>query len=372
MSKTDVLIIGGGIAGCIAAISLVKHYNVTLIDKQVVPTDRIGESLAPAAQRILKKLDILENEPDSVKQELFSNNMGMQSYWGSDELHIVDHLRNPDGAPLSLNRKKFEIYLRKIALERGVQCLWGVKLFNSIYENKYWKVTGVSGNLKNRTTHIIHTSFVIDASGRQSHFAKSIGVNRIQYDKLISCWISLPNTETNTMSTIVADELGWWYSAVLPNNKRIISFQTDADIVDKNTFKNLTSFLALIKKNKKMYSLIESNEKEITFHCVVSANSTCLDQAVGKQWVALGDAAISFDPLSSQGMFNAMANAMQLTELLTSFNFINDLDITKIKQFNNEYTNQIAQVWKHYLQHKNIFYSAETRWKDALFWKRRQ
>ncbi len=372
MSKTDILIIGGGIAGCIAAISLVKHYNVTLIDKQVTPTDRIGESLAPAAQRILKKLDILENEPDYVKRELFSNNMGMQSYWGSDQLRIVDHLRNPDGAPLSLNRKKFEIYLRKIALERGVQCLWGIKFFNSIYENNYWKIRVKNNDLKNQIVDTIYANFVIDASGRQSHFTKSLGIKRVQYDKLISCWLSLPNTETNTMNTIVADELGWWYSAVLPNNIRILSFQTDADLIDKSTFKKSTSFLALIKKNKRMYSLVENKEKSITFHGVVSANSTYLNKAVGKQWVALGDAAISFDPLSSQGMFNAMANAMQLTELLTSFNFINDLDTTKIKQFNNEYSNQIAQVWKHYLQHKNIFYSAETRWKSAPFWKRRQ
>ncbi|WP_271405313.1 NAD(P)/FAD-dependent oxidoreductase [Tenacibaculum soleae] len=371
MRKTDILIIGGGIAGCIAAISLAKDYNVTLIDKQITPSDRIGESLAPAAQRILKKLDLLENESDKFKQTLFSNNLGMQSYWGSNQLHIVDHLKNPDGFSKSLDRAKFETYLRKKALDRGVLCLWGIRLFNSVYEENIWRVTGKSDNLKNRTTHAIEASFVIDATGRQSHFAKSIGIKRIQCDKLISCWISMPNTNINTMSTIIAEQQGWWYSSVLPNNTRIISFQTDSDIIDKAILKNSESFLALLKKNQVIHSLIPKNKKDITFHGTVSANSTRLEQVAGKQWIALGDAAISFDPLSSQGMFNAMANAMQVKELLTNFNIINDFSLAKMENFNNTYSNQIEHVWSHYLKHKNLFYKAEARWKESTFWKRR-
>lgn len=370
-STTDILIIGGGIAGCIAAISLVNYYNVTIVDKQLEPVDRIGESLAPAAQRILKELDLLENESDAVKQTIFRNNLGMQSYWGSNQLQIVDHLRNPDGFSRSLDRKEFEIYLRKVAIERGVDCIWGTRLSNSSYEDNYWKVTTKSDDLKNRTTHTIQAKFVIDATGRQSHFTKSLGIQRTSYDKLISCWISLPNTQENTMSTIAADELGWWYSAVVPDNKRVIAFQTDADLVDRNTFKHVNTFLSFAKQHKLIQPLIDGNETTVNFHGTVSANSTRLEQVIGKQWIALGDAAMSFDPLSSQGMFNAMANAMQLQKLLINYDFIKDLNSTKEEHFNRLYENQLQQVWNHYLKHKNFFYSTETRWKEATFWKRR-
>lgn len=370
-STTDILIIGGGIAGCIAAISLVNHYNVTLLDKLVEPVDRIGESLAPSAQRILKELNLLENESDAIKQTIFRNNLGMQSYWGSNQLQIIDHLRNPDGFSRSLDRKNFEVYLRKSAAERGVNCIWGTRLSTSSYENNYWKVTTKSDDLKKRITHTIQAKFVIDATGRQSHFTKSLGIQRTSYDKLISCWMSLPNTLENTMSTIVADELGWWYSAVVPDNKRVISFQTDADLVDRNTFKHLDAFLAFTKQNELNAPLIKGNEANINFHSTASANSTRLEQVIGKQWVALGDAAMSFDPLSSQGMFNAMANAMQLQKLLVSINFIKDLDTGKMEHFNMLYSQQIQQVWNHYLKHKNFFYSTEARWKESPFWKRR-
>lgn len=71
-------------------------------------------------------------------------------------------------------------------------------------------------------------------SGRQSHFAKSLGIKRQVEDQLVACWVTLPNSRTNTMSTISASENGWWYSAVIPNDKRVVAFHTDADLVPKN------------------------------------------------------------------------------------------------------------------------------------------
>jgi 2-polyprenyl-6-methoxyphenol hydroxylase-like FAD-dependent oxidoreductase len=108
--ETDILIIGGGIAGCIAAISLVDSHRVILIDKLLEPKERIGESLAPTAQRILKQLNLLEGlEKGIAHEKIYQQNIGMQSYWGSNQVHIVDHLRNPDGFVKSLNRKAFEM-----------------------------------------------------------------------------------------------------------------------------------------------------------------------------------------------------------------------------------------------------------------------
>lgn len=368
--KTEILIIGGGIAGCIAAISLADTYNVSIVDKLETPPEKVGESLAPAAQRILNKLQLFTNTTEQEK--LFINNLGMQSYWGSDQVRIVDHLRNPDGCSKSLDRQQFEIFLRKKVEEKGVHCFWGTRLFNSFYENKAWKITCKTDLLKNRTTDIFNTNFVIDATGRNSHFARSLQINRTSFDSLISCWLTLPNKEKNTMSTITTDSDGWWYSAVTPKHKRVICFQTDADLIDKSYFKNYDSFFKIIKTNQIINNYIKKEDiNKIQFHGVVSANSTKLNQVCGTQWLALGDAAISFDPLSSQGMFNAIASAMQVTELLQDYKFIRKYDHHKITDFSKAYTSQITSIWNSYLNHKNIFYGTEKRWKEHPFWKRR-
>ncbi len=360
-NKTDILIIGGGIAGCIAAISLIGSYHVTLIDKLVEPKDRIGESLAPAANRILKELNLLDGIENQTLT-LFQKNLGMQSYWGSNQVHLVDHLRNPDGFVKSLDRKAFEVYLRKSAEERGVNCLWGSKLYNSTYEGSTWQVQINSNDDHLETQHLM-ASFVIDASGRQAHFARRQGIKRVVEDHLIACWATLPNTTENTMSTISASENGWWYSAVAPNNKRIVAFHTDSDLIHKSQLKTVESFLGLAKKNHQVFSLLKGKEKSISFHGTVAANSTKLAQIAGQQWATLGDAAVSFDPLSSQGMFNAMASAMQLSTLIRKLGFTADLT--------NNYSDQIDHIWQHYLKHKRIFYQAESRWPAAEFWKRR-
>lgn len=359
--KTDILIIGGGIAGCIAAISLIDSYQVTLVDKLPEPTDRIGESLAPASQRILKQLDLLEGLENQVGT-LYRKSVGMQSYWGSDQVHLVDDLRNPDGFVKNLDRQAFEAYLRRVAETRGVHCLWGSKLYSSSYENSRWQVQ-LRASAAPLSITTISASFVIDASGRQAHFAKSLGIKRQVEDKLVACWVTLPNCRTNTMSTISASENGWWYSAVIPGDKRVVAFHTDADLVAKNELKTTASFLELAKENPVILSLLNEHEDAIVFKGTVAANSTKLKQVAGQQWVALGDAALSFDPLSSQGMYNAMASAMQLQTLLLKYGFAETLQ--KI------HTEQMEHIWHHYLKHKSIFYQAETRWKTAPFWLRR-
>lgn len=359
--KTELLIIGGGIAGCIAAISLIDRYQVTLVDKLLVPMERIGESLAPASQRILKELDLLEGLENQIGT-LYRKSVGMHSYWGSDQVHLVDDLRNPDGFVKNLDRKAFETYLRKTAEARGVNCLWGSKLYRSIYEDTHWKVQ-LRTNDESLQTHTISADFVIDASGRQAHFAKSLGIKRLVEDKLVACWVTLPNTKTNTMSTISASENGWWYSSVVPGDKRVVAFHTDADLVAKNELKTTESFLKLAESNPAILELLQEQKDTITFQGTVAANSTKLEQVAGQQWVALGDAALSFDPLSSQGMFHAMASAMQLRALLLHHGFTDALQ--------KNYTQQMEQIWYHYLKHKSIFYQAETRWKESAFWKRR-
>ena len=359
--KTDIVIIGGGIAGCIAAISLIDSYQVTLVDKLPEPTERIGESLAPASQRILKQLDVLEDLENQVGT-LFRKSVGMQSYWGSNQVHLVDDLRNPDGFVKNLDRQAFETYLRKTAEARGVHCLWGSKLHSSSYENSRWQLQ-LRANDTSLSISTISASFVIDASGRQSHFAKSLGIKRQVEDQLVACWVTLPNSRTNTMSTISASKNGWWYSAVIPNDKRVVAFHTDADLVPKNELKTTASFLELAKENPVILSLLSEHENAIVFKGTVAANSTKLEQVSGQQWVAIGDAALSFDPLSSQGMYNAMASAMQLQALLLQYGFTETLQ--KI------HTEQTEHIWQHYLKHKSIFYQSETRWKTAAFWERR-
>jgi flavin-dependent dehydrogenase len=371
--EVDIAIIGGGVAGCTAAIALAKFYNVLLIDKTDKPIKRIGECLAPAAGRILKQFDLLdglEKAQTQSGQALHLKNIGTKSYWGSDQMQVVDHLRNPDGFGWHLDRQAFEMYLRETAAQRGVTCHWGAKLNDIFYEDFRWYLGTSIEHETDQQTKNFSAKFVIDASGRQSQFARKLGIHRDHFDKLIACWASVTDFEQNKMSTISADESGWWYSASVPGNKRVIAFQTDSDLMAE-PIKSSNQFFELAQSNREIAEILERCNGDIELHATVAANSTRLSSVAGQQWVALGDAALSLDPLSSQGMFNAMAGAAQLADLIKEINFINRQDSLRTNQFEKIYTYQMDQIWAHYMKHKQLFYRAETRWKEASFWKRR-
>ena len=272
-------------------------------------------------------------------------------------------MSNPDGFVKSLDRKAFEQFLREEAMNRGANCIWGSALKSSSFDSvkEEWSIELRSSAEEDKTRQF-SAQFVIDASGRQSHFTRSIGIQRYVHYKLIACWITTPNTEENTMSTIYSSPNGWWYSSVLPNDKRIIAFHTDSDLIDKNDLKSTDAFLQLSEESEPMQQLLSAAKHDIEFNGTTAANSTKLNQTAGQHWAAIGDAAISFDPLSSQGIFNAMASAMQLRDLILNRGLKANLS--------NIYSVQIDQIWTHYLKHRTLFYNSEKRWKTA-FWKRR-
>jgi len=350
----DVAIVGAGVAGSVAAIALAPTHSVVLIDKQAEPSQRIGECLPPAARRILHRLDLLE----AFNQQPHLPSQGMQSHWGSEHAQIVDHIRNPDGFGWHLDRQKFELFLRESAHQRGVECIWPVRFASAQDTGEYW-------DIMTDATRQIQAKFLIDAGGRQSPFVRQQGMQREQVDKLIACWAILPDDTQSRMGVLSATKTGWWYSAPLPDHKRVIAFQTDSDQVNNEVKKDLHALIRLALTCPAMARLLANLDGTSKVHGgahggVSAASSTRLTQVAGHRWAALGDAALSFDPLSSQGMFNAMASAMQLVDLMQTG-----------KDVSHEYKHQIENIWQHYLRHKNTFYRQENRWKNSPFWKRR-
>lgn len=370
--ETDILIIGAGIAGCTAAIALSDAYRVILIDRLAEPVDRIGESLAPAAIRILKKLQLWEDLRREADSSIFIQSHGMESYWGQDRVRIVDHLTNPDGFVLNLDRKAFEVFLRKKVLERGVLGLWPSIYESSSYDHGCWVVTtGPVPGLSHDSAYHIKAKFIIDASGRPSRFVRSRRLFRKQFDKLISCWALVTDYTEKRMSTITATENGWWYSAVVPGSRRVIAYQTDPDLIDRKSFTRLPAFLSALRESPIINDLLDKIDGQIEYHGIVGANSSRLHQLYGTQWVAIGDAAMSFDPLSAQGMFHAMASAMQLGDLLTRRDGIWITDEKYLRNLQSQYSTQMDRVWEQYRYHHNLYYGAEQRWGDCPFWRRR-
>jgi flavin-dependent dehydrogenase len=93
------------------------------------------------------------------------------------------------------------------------------------------------------------------------------------------------------------------------------------------------------------------------------AGSSRLDEFAGHGWIAVGDAAIGFDPLSAQGLFNALHTGMSAARVLSQ-----TTDNDKTRELTS-YRHSVEQVWSIYKQRRNSFYAQETRWPNTSFWR---
>lgn len=357
--KTQIVILGAGIGGCIAALALAPFYSVLLVDQHTEPEARTGECLAPAAGRILHKLGLTGLLADG-----HIGSHGLLSYWGTQTPTLIDQLANPDGHGWHLDRQLFEQQLRDLVMQRAVRCLWPAYFSHSVQQPDGWLL-----QLKHNNELLqVQSQLVIDATGRHSRFARSLGISRQNLDQQLSVWLTALVKVRKHISVLSSVPEGWWYSAPLPKLPGVAALQADAEQAegqarlfafqmqpgqfDKRLSQSSAAFLQAAAQASGFGTLVQQIIPGTeTLHGVVAANSSKLERCCGDGWFAVGDAAMSFDPLSSQGIFNAMATAMQLADLLTEHGLLHN-DTPAL------YQAQLDSIWQQYLTHKKHYYAA--------------
>lgn len=366
----DIIILGGGIAGCIAAMHLSSFYKVLVIEKSLNSKILHGETLVPSIKKIFHELglnleSIFENSP-----HLGIPNLGMQSFWGSEECVFTDALRNPDGNSWSIDKPVFSTYLQNLVRSKRVNfiradvqklditprdCSVIIKDVNSI-EKKY------------------NSLFIIDTTGRRRLISQRLNIPIVKKDQLISIHASVNLDNKNELSTIYPVKYGWWYISKLPNQKHLLSFFTDADLIEKKYTKDSEAFKTYFLEQNRLANHLDVNTNELNFEFLgtKASHSSCLNIVGENNWLAIGDAYMTFDPLSSQGLFNAMAMAAQFSKLIIQSNVVHTLSEEVRADFFAKCQRMADDIWSHYEYHYFVYYNTEKRWADETFWRRRQ
>ena len=100
-------------------------------------------------------------------------------------------------------------------------------------------------------------------------------------------------------------------------------------------------------------------------HGFCAAHGAVLDRYCGRGWLAVGDAALSFDPLSAQGLFNALFTGLAGAEAAQRH-------LQGDQQALPGYQDQLHAIERAYASHLDASYRQEQRWPQRLFWQRRQ
>lgn len=358
--NTDVLIIGAGAAGSALALMLRQHAperKVVMVDKANLQAARIGETLPPGIRQMLEPLGVWA----AFEKEKHSTAVGTSAVWGDPIRRDNAFLFQSSASGWRIDKSRFNQFLLREAIRRGAQ----VKL-QHVAKFHERNTAGFQFTLQPAEGEEIRlqTAFVVDASGRTAAFAQKQGAQKVRYDRLTAVWATysagrLPDDPNSLVET---SEEGWWYSALFPENRLVAAFMTDADLVPAGQ--------ALTSAWKRWLQAAPHSLKRLTGvrmqgELQVSAAATQYsDLLQGRGWLAVGDAAGTYDPLSSQGTFKALKSAILGAYALTDY--LNGQAAALEK-----YELLMRQEYETHLELRTQFYQKEQRWAEAPFWQRR-
>ena len=327
----DAVVIGGGPAGCAAATTLARTGRsvVLVVGRRPDRTFGVGEGAPPGLDRAVD--DVFGHGTFIATDHLRS--LGNRAAWGTDELLCTDFMFNPFGTGWHLDRVAFDASLLAAA-----------------------EAAGATVRTSLDDGEAVEAPVVIDASGRRAVHARHRGARRIAGDRLVAVLATYPraDNDADATTTVEAVEAGWWYTCPIPQGRRVVAFLTDGDLLAAE-LRTADGFDRCARRTNHIAPLLGRHRPMAPL--VVAAGTAHLEPPCGDGWLAAGDAAASFDPLSSQGILTAVLMGAQAARCVDD---------------PGEFAARYQAIVTHYEAERRAIYQREERWPTAPFWTRRQ
>lgn len=361
-SHFQIAIIGGGPAGSACALALTRKgiRDILIVESGQYDQFRIGESIPPESRRLFRALGI----HDSFVAEGHEPCYGSCSYWGSDKRGYNDTVLNLNGHGWHLDRRRFNQFLARQAQAAGVQLAAGTTFLASASHATGFRLQ--LGSSASRST--VDADVVVDASGARGLFARQRGSSKVHGDALV-CLAARFALEAGTQSVskqthLEAVEQGWWYAARLLDHTLLVTFYTDAATVKALGLHQPERWHAQLAQAPNTARLTQGARCVDEAIRSFPAPSYRLDQLCGENWLAIGDAATAYDPITSQGIMKSIANGMLAADAIEQREAGGQHSL-------DGYAERVAADYRHYLDMRSYFYRLEQRWPESGFWKHR-
>jgi flavin-dependent dehydrogenase len=353
---SDVVIIGGGPAGTTTGMLLARSgISAVVLETGTYSGHSMGQTLSPALNPLLAQLqiDLDPTETGSICCR------GTASVWGRNASHQSDFFWTPYGNSSHVERPRLDRVLARAAVDAGAQVLCNTRMRScrSLARGR-WSLEVQSGNIP----HGIQCRFLVVATGRVGNSALSNLVRSVVYDRLVGIsWVG-KSRKSNPFTLIETVSGGWFYASSMPGSRCTVVLMTDSDICRGNGHEQSQFWHRQFRQARHISEAfpesVESDPQR-TF----SASTILRTPASGPSWLYVGDAAMSFDPVSGEGVYQALLGASHAATAICKY-FRTGWDPRSYDSWLGSSFRQYRSLW-----HK--CYSVEQRWNSSLFWQRR-
>ena len=292
----DVIVIGGGPAGCATAIWCAQqNLRVTILEEQSFPRHRPGETLHPGINSLFKQLGI----DKSIEAANFLRFTGQWVTWRGETL-FQNFGEDEKGAWLGYQapRSHLDSILLDRARELGVTVLLPCKAIKPLLKNK--RIIGI------QTTHgNIQGQYVVDATGGRHWLGNSLGSELYCVSPRLTAYYAYYKGSCparDEAPALVGSLDGWTWTAKI--NESLYNWThlpLHPHPLNKKQIRYPDEF-----HNLELYGSVRGSD--VTWRLVTNA--------CGAGYFMVGDAAFVLDPLSSHGVIKAILSGIRVGNLI--------------------------------------------------------
>jgi flavin-dependent dehydrogenase len=321
LTQYDCIVIGGGPSGSTtAALVADAGFKVLLLERDLEPRRKVGESLMPETYWVFERLGVLPG----LKKGPFVEKVGVQfvSSSGKESSPFLFTRHDPRecGRTWHVERARFDQFLLDNASAKGVEIHRGVRVLDVVFEGeravgvRLAPTDGGPASAARQNNDIIRAPVIVDATGQAGLLGARFALRQPNPKfRKAAIWGHFRGSRRDvieggvmTVCFRTLSNRSWFWHIPLSNDVVSIGVVGDADYFfqpgsgtpDEIFWREVADCPAMAKR-------LEGTEKVAGLD-VVKEYSYATSRSSGDGWVLVGDSWGFIDPIYSSGVWFAL------------------------------------------------------------------